>query len=86
MTYLPRHIERKLRDMAGHFKVILVTGARQVGKTTLLKRVFPKVRLMEFDPVQDLFRAREDPELFLANHPAPLILDEIQFAPEFLPA
>ncbi len=86
MKYRPRHAEEKLRKLARHFKVVLVTGARQVGKTTLLKHVFPKHRLITFDPVQDLFGARSDPDFFLNSFPPPLILDEIQFVPELLAA
>ena len=86
MNYRPRQIETKLRNFAEHFKAILVAGARQVGKSTLLAHVFPGVRAITFDPLQDVFGARRDPDLFLDNFPPPLILDEIQFAPEILPA
>jgi hypothetical protein len=85
-TYRSRHSEGKLKLLARNFKVILVTGARQVGKSTLLKKVFPALKNLVFDPVQDLFRAREDPDFFLDSQPSPLILDEIQYAPELLPA
>lgn len=86
MHYRNRHAEAKLRRLAEHFKVVLVTGARQVGKSTLLQHVFPNVKAVVFDPVQDSYGARRDPDLFLQNFPSPLILDEIQFAPELLPA
>ncbi len=86
MRYRTRLAEAKLKDMAGHFKVVLVTGARQVGKSTLLRHVFPEMREFTFDPDQDLFGARADPDFFLDNFPGPLILDEIQYAPELLPA
>ena len=75
-----------LRTLAGHFKGVLVTGARQVGKSTLLAHAFPDSKCVTFDPIQDLYGARRDPDLFLDNFPAPLVLDEIQFAPELLPA
>jgi hypothetical protein len=86
MRYRTRHAEQKLRRLGQHFKVVLVTGARQVGKTTLLRHVFPDMKTVVFDPVQDRFGARRDPDLFLNNFPAPVILDEVQFAPELLPA
>lgn len=86
MKYLPRHAESKLRRLAAHFKVVLVTGARQVGKTTLLRHVFPKLKSVVFDPAIDRYDARRDPDLFLDNFPAPLILDEVQYAPELLAA
>jgi len=78
--------EGKLSEMAKHFKVVLVVGARQVGKSTLIRHVFPGVRDFTFDPDQDIFGARADPDLFLDNFRNPLILDEIQFAAELLPA
>ena len=86
MKYRTRHAEARLGRLAEHFKVLLVTGARQVGKTTLLQHVFPQVRSVVFDPVQDLYGARQDPDLFLDNFPPPAILDEVHFVPELLPA
>lgn len=86
MSYLGRHIEDVLRQLSRSFKIVLVAGARQVGKSTLLQHVFPETKHLVFDPVQDLYGARNDPDQFLATFPAPLILDEIQYAPELLPA
>jgi predicted AAA+ superfamily ATPase len=86
MHYQTRHMEPVLRRLAKAFKVVLVTGARQVGKTTLLRHAFPQVRSFTFDPVQDLYHARRDPDLFLDNFAAPLVLDEIQYVPELLAA
>ncbi len=84
--YRIRHAESRLAELARFFKVVLVTGARQVGKSTLLTHAFPTHRVVVFDPIQDLYGARHDPDLFLRNFPPPLILDEIQYAPELLPA
>jgi len=68
-------------------QVLLVTGARQVGKSTLLDRVLgPSVPRVVFDPVTDVRNARQDPEFFLTQNPPPIVLDEIQYAPELLPA
>lgn len=86
MIYRKRLAEQKLQQLIRHFKIVLVTGARQVGKTTLLQHGFPEYKLLVFDPLQDLYGAREDPDLFLSNFPPPLLLDEIQFAPQLLPA
>lgn len=66
--------------------MVVVSGARQVGKTTLLKHIFPTHDYVVFDASIDLEGARRDPDLFLLNHPAPLILDEIQYAPELVSA
>lgn len=82
--YKRRHIESVLKKLAPLFKVILITGARQVGKSTLLRNVFPGTPVVTFEPVKDILNARKDPELFLQNHSQPLILDEIQYAPELL--
>ena len=64
------------------FKVLLVTGPRQVGKTTLLSSIKPDN--MEYITLDDeVFReqAKNDPKLFLEEHPAPLLIDEVQYAP-----
>jgi predicted AAA+ superfamily ATPase len=79
-------MEAAVQQYSRFFKVVLLTGARQVGKSTLLHHLLPNVRTFVFDPVQDLFGARRDPDLFLDSNPPPLVLDEIQFAPELLPA
>lgn len=86
MNYLERHLEQRLLRHAKTFKVVLAAGARQVGKSTLLQHVFPNVRQVVFDPVQDLYGARNDPDQFLDTFGTPLILDEVQYAPELLPA
>lgn len=86
MNYLARHLENRLVRHSKAFKVVLVAGARQVGKTTLLKHVFPEIKHVVFDPVQDLYGARSDPDQFLETFGTPLILDEVQYAPELLPA
>jgi len=86
MQYMTRLIEAALMDAASAFKAVLVLGARQVGKSTLLRHLFPDVKRIVFDPLQDLYGARRDPDLFLDSFPAPLILDEVQYVPELLPA
>ena len=68
--------------MAAWFPVVVLCGARQVGKSTLLRHAFPDWPMQVFDPAIDVGNARADPDLFLDNHPSPVILDEIQFAPE----
>lgn len=86
MQYLHRHIERQVLEAAKYFKAVLLLGARQAGKSTLLSRLFPDVRSFVFDPIQDLYGARRDPDLFLESFPPPLILDEVQCVPELLSA
>ena len=86
MNYRNRHLEKVLVQYTGIFKIVLITGARQVGKSSLLENTFPDYKTVVFDPIRDIYGAREDPDLFLDNFPAPLILDEIQYAPEILPS
>ena len=81
MPYEPRLVQDKLRRPARTFKLVLVTGARQVGKSTLLAHVFPDVPALVFDSVQDLHGERRDPDLFLDSFPSPRILDDVQYAP-----
>lgn len=84
--YKKRHLEEKIKLLMSNSKVILLTGARQVGKSTLLKNLLPNIAHITFDPVQDLHGAKEDPDLFLQNFPSPIILDEIQYVPNLLSA
>lgn len=84
--YVPRLIAHRLERLFSQFACVVILGARQVGKSTLLKNLFPEFNTVVFDPVQDIQNARRDPDLFLAHHQAPLILDEIQYAPELIPA
>ena len=86
MDYLPRHLEHDLAEGLKSAKAILLVGARQVGKTTLLKHLFPNVKVVTFDPVQDVMGARANPDLFLDSVGSPVILDEVQYAPELFPA
>jgi predicted AAA+ superfamily ATPase len=87
MKYHRRLIEGKLQSYADSFACTLVAGARQVGKSTTLNELFgERYRSFVFDPVQDIFGVKEDPDLFLRNNPPPLILDEIQYVPELIPA
>lgn len=85
-TYITRAITPRLLKLFQHFSCIAILGARQVGKSTLLAHTFPSLTTVVFDPVQDIQNARQDPDLFLRNNPPPLILDEVQYAPELIPA
>lgn len=86
MHFLKRHIGPNLLESAKYFKTILLLGARQTGKSTLLRHLLPDAQMIVFDPVQDLYEARKDPDRFLDLFSPPLILDEVQFAPELLAA
>lgn len=84
--YRFRLLSDRLARLSTAFPVVVVSGARQVGKTTLLRHVFPRHDYVVFDASLDLENARREPELFLKNHPSPVILDEIQYAPELVSA
>lgn len=87
MKYQNRILEKKIIEAFSYFPAIALLGARQVGKSTLIKNLFKdSIRTVVFDPVQDIGNARNDPDFFLQNNPPPLFLDEIQYAPEVLPA
>lgn len=82
----PRHITNKLLTMGRHFPVVALTGARQVGKSTLLRALLPDAQYVVFDPMTDVRGVRDDPDLFLDQLRTPVILDEIQYVPELLGA
>ena len=84
--YKQRIITERLKRLTHNFPVVVVSGARQVGKSTVLKHTFPDTKVIVFDPVNDVAGAKADPDLFLDNNPAPLILDEIQYAPQLAAA
>ena len=86
--YIPRKIESRLIYLSEHFPVVIVGGARQTGKTTLVKRLIAenvgaRYATLDYPRLRDL--AKNDPELFLQSYPPPVVIDEIQYAPELLP-
>lgn len=82
-TYISRDLESKLADIAGQFSAITLTGPRQSGKTTILKSVFrDSHNYVSLDLILNRTAAQNDPEGFLASYPPPVIIDEIQHAPE----
>lgn len=83
--YIKRAMEETIRRTAKSFKAVLLTGARQVGKSTLLAHLFPEREYATFDDPVLLEQARSEPGLFFQNHPAPLTLDEVQYIQELFP-
>lgn len=84
MKYLKRELERKFLMMDTHFKVILVTGARQVGKTTMLRHLAEGTdrTYVSLDNRMARQLAKSDPVLFFQTYRPPILIDEIQKAPE----
>ena len=88
MTFIERTVKERILHLAAHFPVVVLTGARQTGKTTLMKQAFgdiPDIRYVTLDYPMLRNLARNDPEMFLQQYPAPVIIDEIQYAPELFP-
>ncbi|MDP6418423.1 MAG: ATP-binding protein [Candidatus Krumholzibacteria bacterium] len=84
--YRSRSLEAYLSSVAAQFPVMMVTGARQVGKTTLLQSLSDQDRkYVTLDDPMALALAREDPALFFQRFSGPVLIDEIQYAPGLLP-
>lgn len=85
MGYLHRRLEKPLKEALGQFPVVLITGPRQAGKSTLLQHCLKDYHYVTLDDVLARNLAQSDPALFLKTYEPPLILDEIQYVPELLP-
>ena len=81
---IQRIIEPQLRRLAAQFPVITITGPRQSGKTTLAQHCFQGYDYVNLEEPETRTYASEDPKGFLADHPAPIILDEVQRVPALL--
>lgn len=84
MAYITRELERKFLKMNSFFKAILVTGARQVGKTTMLKHLAEGTNrtYVSLDNAMARDLAQSDPVLFFQTYKPPILIDEVQKAPE----
>ena len=82
--YIHRHLEPVLASALKQFPAIAVTGPRQSGKSTLLRQSLPSVRYVTLDDPVLRQRVHDDPELFLGEDGQPMIIDEIQYAPDLL--
>lgn len=81
-TVIKRIAKDKLIDLAGKFKAVAVTGARQTGKTTLIKQVFRDKPYLSLENPDSRNFALEDPRGFIKSYPNGAVLDEVQRAPE----
>ena len=82
--YISRTIEKKVKELTKEFKVLVVTGARQVGKSTMLKHCDHKRTYVSLGKPNIREFANSEPELFLQRYKSPVIIDEIQYAPILL--
>ena len=79
--WIHRDVEPLLLQRAATRPVVVLTGARQTGKTSLMRRLFPDYAFVTLDLPSEAEQAERDPGSFLARHPPPLIVDEVQYAP-----
>ena len=81
--FINRHIISYIDRMKNQFRVLLITGSRQVGKSTLLKEKYlSEYEYVTLDDFSELSLAHSDSALFFKNHPIPIIIDEVQRAPD----
>ena len=84
--YIGRAAEKTIQNISQTFPVLLVTGPRQVGKTTLLKRLMENDRkYVTLDDPDIRYLAKNDPALFMQRYSPPILIEEIQYATELLP-
>ena len=83
--YHPRTLKSKWIELSKQFPVLLLTGPRQVGKTTFLKHIAePTRKYVSFDDPDARLMAKEDPAMFFRRYSPPVLIDEIQYAPNIL--
>ena len=83
--YIKRHIESAVKERAQEKGAIVITGARQVGKTTLVENVVPMIEQITLDDLDTQNRAMEEPSAFIQLNPPPIFIDEVQYAPNIFP-
>ncbi|GHT00709.1 hypothetical protein AGMMS50276_27190 [Synergistales bacterium] len=83
MAYIKRDIEATILELSRSYSALILTGPRQVGKTTALQKIAARDRkYITLDDIEARRLAQTDPELFLSLNPVPLLIDEVQYAPE----
>ena len=84
MSYITRSLEKVVQQVTQEYSVVLVTGPRQVGKTTMLQKLMEGTSrgYVSLDDLNERALAKNDPELFLQLHKPPVLIDEVQYAPE----
>ena len=84
MNYISRNLEKIVLEVTKEYPVVLVTGPRQIGKTTMLQKLMEGTdrSYVSLDDLNERNLAKTDPELFLQLHKPPVLIDEVQYAPE----
>lgn len=86
MQYINRHMEDRILELSKSYSAILLTGPRQAGKTTMLRKLADKENIgrvyVTLDDLTERDMAKNDPALFLQLHKPPVLIDEVQYAPE----
>ena len=84
MPYIKRSLEKVVLQVTKEYPVVLISGPRQVGKTTMLKKLMEGTgrNYVSLDDLQERALAKNDPEMFLQLHKPPVLIDEVQYAPE----
>lgn len=82
MSYIKRDMENLIIELSSEYSCILITGPRQVGKSTMLEHIDANRNRVTLDDLQERNLARTDPEMFLQLHKPPVLIDEVQYAPE----
>ena len=84
MSYITRSLEKVVLQATKEYPVVLISGPRQVGKTTMLKKLMEGTdrNYVTLDDLQERALAKNDPEMFLQLHKPPVLIDEVQYAPE----
>ena len=84
MQYISRSLEKVVAQVTQEYPVVLVTGPRQVGKTTMLQKLMEGTdrSYVSLDDLNERSLAKTDPEMFLQLHKPPVLIDEVQYAPE----
>ena len=87
--YIQRHMERIVAELAQQYPAIMVVGPRQVGKTTMLEHLMAEEgrgrKKVTLDDLSERELAKADPKMFFQLHKPPLLIDEVQYAPELFP-
>ncbi len=86
MTGVKRNLYESIRYMLSHFPCVAIIGARQVGKSTLMRQLLPHASFFDLERESDFARIHRDTEFFLRDNPTPLCIDEAQLCPQLFEA